>query len=201
MIGIQRILMTTRMRIKTLEDEDKIVLVLQVVESTWKWSFVAKDTSSCSQNFLRKNLQITLKKNLSLCTQEERKLFSSRKSIQPTPKANFTDFRVSSARTCQSTHMRDPQGHGGSHHELDQCKPFNLVCPREWHVLWRTSSRMWQREGAGSLWKQSFCHLSKQITCSVWCLCQIPTHLLLIKIASEVSGAYHNLPSSLHCML
>jgi len=34
MIGIHRILMTTRMRIKTLEDEDKIVLALQVVNTT-----------------------------------------------------------------------------------------------------------------------------------------------------------------------
>lgn len=163
--------------------------------------FCSKTHFQLLSEFPKKNLQMTLKKNLSLCTQEKRKLFSSRTSIQPTPKANFTDFRVSSARTCQSTHMRDPQGHGGSHHELDQCKPFNLVCPREWHVLWRTSSWMWQREGAGSWWKQSSCHVSKQITCSVWCLCQIPTHLLLIKIASEVSGAYHNPPSSLHCML
>ena len=33
------------------------------------------------------------------------------------------------------------------------------------------------------------------------CLCQIPTHLLLIKISSGVSGACHNCPSSLHFML
>lgn len=146
MIGIQRILMTTRMRMKTLKEEDKIVLTL-----------LAELNKTHSQLLLE------------------------------FPKKKSTD------------HSQEPFLVYPGKEKI--VLPWWAWCVLECDMVFNDlGSWMWQEEDTGSLWKQSFCHLSKQVMCSISCLCQIPTRLLLVKIVFGVSGEYCNLLLPLHCV-